>query len=58
MRVSITSDDVRLGSTLNIIQALIFSKRPFICTILGFTHSHQGPLNDIQRFYQFVTRKI
>ena len=52
VKVSITIDDIRLKSNLKINQTLIFTEKSFFYTILGFTQSHQGPLNDIEAFYQ------
>ena len=39
---------------MKIIQTLIFTNKSFFYTILGFTQSHQGPLNDIEGFYQIL----
>ena len=39
---------------LNINQTLIFTNKSFFYTILGFTQSHPGPLNDIEGFYQIL----
>ena len=58
VKVSFTFDDVRLKSKLNIIQTLIFTKRCFFYTILGFTESHQGPLNDIEEFIKYYSVNI
>ena len=54
IKVNITIDDIRLNSNLKINQILIFTNKPFFYTILGFTQSHQGPLNDIEGFYQIL----
>ena len=54
VKVSITIDDIRLISNLKINQTLIFTNKSFFYTILGFTQSHQGPLNDIEGFYQIL----
>ena len=54
VNVSITIDDIRLKSILKINQTLLFTKKSFFYTILGFTQSHQGPLNDIEGFYQII----
>ena len=54
VKVSIPIDDIRLKSNLKINQTLIFTNKSFFYTILGFTQSHQGPLNDIERFYQIL----
>ena len=52
--VSVTIDDVRLKSILKNYQTLIFTNKSFFYTILMFTQSHQGPLNDIENFYQIL----
>ena len=52
MKVPITIDDLRLKSNLKNIQTLRFTNKSFFYTILGFTQSQQGPLNDIEGFYQ------
>ena len=54
MKVSVAIDDVRLKSNLKNNQTLIFTNKSFFCTILGFTQSHQGPLNDIEGFYHLL----
>ena len=54
VKVNITIDDNRLKSNLKINQTLIFTQKSFFYTILGFTQSHQGPLNDIDGFYQIL----
>ena len=54
VKVSVTIDDIRLKSNLKINQTLIFTNKSFFYTILGFIQSHQGPLNDIEGFYQNV----
>ena len=54
VKVTITIDDIRLKSNLKINQTLIFTNKSFFYTILGFTQSHQGPLNDIEGFYQII----
>ena len=54
VKVSITIDDIRLKSNLKINQTLIFTNKSFFYTVLGFTQSHQGPLNDIEGFYQIL----
>ena len=54
VKVTITIDDVRLKSNLKINKMLIFTEHSFFYTILGFTQSHQGPLNDIEGFYQIL----
>ena len=54
VKVNITIDDIRLKSNLKINQTLIFTEKSFFYTILGFTQSHQGPLNDIDGYYQLI----
>ena len=54
VKVNITIDDIRLKSTLKINQTLIFTKKSFFYTILGFTQSHSYPLDDIDGFYQLI----
>ena len=54
VKVDVTIDDIRLKSNLKINQTLIFTEKSFFYTILGFTQSHQGPLNDIEGFYQIL----
>ena len=54
VKVTITIDDIRLKSNLKTNQTLIFTEKSFFYTLLGFTQSHQGPLNDIEGFYQFL----
>ena len=55
VKVSITIDDIRLKSNLEINQTLLFTNKSFFYTILGFTESRQGPLNDIDGFYQIIS---
>ena len=52
VKVNLTIDDVRLKSNLKNNQTLLFTNKSFFYTILGFTQSHQGPLNDIEGYYQ------
>ena len=54
VKVSVTIDDIRLKSNLKINQTLIFTNESFFYTILGFTQSRQGPLSDIEGFYQIL----
>ena len=54
MKVTITIHETRLQSNLKTNQTLIFTEKSFVYTILGFTQSHQGPLNDIEGFYQIL----
>ena len=54
VKVNITIDDIRLKSNLKSNETLLFTNRSFFYTILGFTQSYQGPLNDIEGFYQIL----
>ena len=54
VKVSITIDDIRLKSNLKLIKLYYLLTNHFFDSILGFTQSHQGPLNDIERFYQIL----
>ena len=54
VKVSVTIDDIRLKSNLKINQTLIFTKRSFFYTILGFTQSRSYPLDDIDNHYQII----
>ena len=54
VKVSVTIDDVRLKSNLKINKTLIFTKKSFFYTILGFTRSRSYPLDDIDGFYQLM----
>ena len=54
VKVNITIDDIRLKSNLTINQTLIFTKRSFFYTILGFTQSRSYPLDDIDSHYQLI----
>ena len=54
VKVNITIEDIRLKSNLKTNQTLLFIDKSFFFTILGYTQSHQGPLNDIEGFYQIL----
>ena len=54
VKVSITINDIRLKPNLKTNQTLLFTNKSFFYSILGFTQSHQGPLNDIEGFYQIL----
>ena len=54
VKVGATIDDVRLKSNLKTNQTLVFTNKSFFYTILGFTRSHQAPLNNIDGFYQIL----
>ena len=54
VKVNVTKDDIRLESNLKTNQTLLFTNKSFFYTILGYTQSHQEPLNDIEGFYQIL----
>ena len=54
VKVNITIDDSKLKSLLKTNQTLLFTNKSFFYTILGYTQFHQGPLNDIEGFYQII----
>ena len=54
VKVSNTIDDIRLRSSLIINQTLIFTRKSFFYTIIGFFQSHSGPLIVIERFIQLI----
>ena len=54
MKVTITTDDIRLKSNLKTNQTLMFTEKSFFYTILGFTQSRCYPLDDIEGFYQLI----
>ena len=54
VKIGITIDERKYKTDLKINQTLIFTNKSFFYTILGFTQSHQGPLNDIEGFYQIL----
>ena len=54
IKVNITIDDIRLKSNLKNIQTLKFTNKSIFYTVLGFTQSHRGPLNDMEGFYQIL----
>ena len=55
VKINVTIDESKYKTDLKINQTLIFTKKTFFYTILGFTKSHQGPLNDIDGFYQLIS---
>ena len=55
MKINITIDDIRLKSNLKTNQTLLFTKKSFFYTILGFTQSRSYPLEDIEGFYQLIS---
>ena len=54
VNVSITIDDIRLGSNLNTNKTMKFTEKSFFYTIIGFTQSHSGPLKDIEGFIHLI----
>ena len=54
VKISITIDDIRLKSNLEINQTLIFTEKSFFYTILGYTQSRSYPLEDIDGHYQII----
>ena len=54
VKINVTIDERKYKTDLKINQTLIFTDKSFFYTILGFTQSHQGPLNDIEGFYQIL----
>ena len=55
VKVSVTIDYVRLKSKLKNNQTLKFTYKSIFDTIFGFNQPHQGPLNDIEGFYQKIS---
>ena len=55
VKIDVTIDERKYKTDLKINQTLIFTNKSFFYTILGFTQSHQGPLNDIDGFYQLIS---
>ena len=54
VKLSVTIDDIRLKSNLKVNQTLLFANKSFFYTILGFSQSQQGSLNNIEGFYQIL----
>ena len=54
VKINITIDDIRLKSNLKTNQTLLFTKKSFFHTILGFTQSRSYPLEDVEGFYQLI----
>ena len=54
VKIDITIDERKYKTNLKINQTLIFTKKSFFYTILGFTQSHSYPLEDIEGFYQLI----
>ena len=55
VKINVSIDERKYKTDLKINQTLIFTNKSFFYTILGFTQSHQGPLNDIEGFYQIIS---
>ena len=54
VKANVTIDDIRLKSNLKTNRTLLYTNKSFFYTILGYTQSHQGPLNNIEGFYQIL----
>ena len=54
VKINVTIDEKIYKTDLKINQTLIFTKKSFFYTILGFTQSHSYPLDDIDGFYQLI----
>ena len=54
VKIDVTIDERKYKTDLKINQTLIFTNKCFFYTILGFTQTHKGPLNDIEGFYQIL----
>ena len=54
VKVSITTDYIRLKTIIKINQTLMFTEKSFFYTILGFTQSRSYPLDDIDGIYQLI----
>ena len=53
VKVTIAIDDITLKSNLKNNQTLIFKKKSFFYTILGFTQSYWGVICDFEELIQF-----
>ena len=54
VKLTVSIDDIRLKSNLEINQTLIFTEKSFFYTILGYTQSRSYPLEDIDGHYQII----
>ena len=54
VKINVTIDERKYKTDLKTNQTLIFTNKGLFYTMLGFTQSHQGPLNDIEGFYQIL----
>ena len=55
VKIDITIDERKYKTDLNTNQTLLFTKKSFFYTILGFTQSRSYPLEDIDGFYQLIS---
>ena len=55
VKLDITIDERKYKTNLNTNQTLLFTKKSFFYTILGFTQSRSYPLEDIDGFYQLIS---
>ena len=51
LKVKITIDDIRLRSISTTNKTIRFIKKSIFYTILGFTETHSGPLDDIEGLF-------
>ena len=51
VKVNTTIDDIRKRSNLTTNKTISFTKKNYLCTILGFTQSHSDSSNDSRRRY-------
>ena len=54
VKINVSIDERKYKTDSKNNQTLIFTNKSFFYTILGFNQSHQGPLNDIEGFYQIL----
>ena len=57
VKLMFTFDDIRLKSSLTNDKTVGFTNQSSFCSILGFTQSHSGPLDDIEGFIQMIPGK-
>ena len=55
IKMNVSIDERKYKTDLKINQTIIFTKKSFFYTILGFTQSHSYPLDDIDGFYQLIS---
>ena len=58
VKLNIKIDDIRLRSNLTTNKIMRFTEKSFFYTILGFTQSHSGPLDDIERLLKYYWAPI